>query len=162
MPELGETSAERGAFCTFRADQRLFGIDVACLREISTNTVITPVPPAPPAVRGLANLRSRVHLILDLRPLLGLAAADCTADSRLIILKPAVAEDVGLLVDRGGDILRVPREQIESLDSSPASGRKSSESPAAGFVVGVAKLDRELMMIIDARRLVDAISNAIR
>ena len=161
MPEQTDTIAAMQAFCTFRADQRLFGIDVACLREISTNTNITPVPPAPPAVRGLANLRSRVHLVLDLRPLLGLPPANCTADSRLIILKPFVAEDVGLLVDQGGDILRVPSEQIESLDST-ASARESSETPAAGFVVGVAKLDRELMMIIDAKRLVDSISNAIR
>src|SRR5262245_18930488 len=107
MHDLTQTRSELHAFCTFRADQRLFGIDVACLREINTNTVITPVPPAPPVVRGLANLRSRVHLILDLRPLLGLPPADCTPDSRLIMLKPAVTEDVGLLVDRGGDILRV-------------------------------------------------------
>lgn len=160
MSEPTDTSAPVHAYCTFRADQRLFGIDVGCLREISTNTRITPVPPAPPAVRGLANLRSRVHLVVDLRPLLGLPAADCTAESRLIILKPVVEEDVGLLVDQGGDIIRVSREQIESFDAS-AGGRESSQADAAGFVVGVAKLDRELMMIIDARKLVDAISNAV-
>ena len=165
MAELMAPSSEATAYCTFRADERLFGIDVAWLREISTNTSITPVPPAPPALRGLANLRSRVHLVLDLRPLLGLPTANCTAESRLIILKPAVAEDVGLLVDRGGDIVRVSREQIESLDTASISGREPSglsKSAAADFVVGVAKLDRELMMIIDAKRLVRAISSAMR
>ena len=162
MSELTVTSADAAAFCTFRADELLFGIDVVLLREISTNTTITPVPPAPAALRGLANLRSRVHLVIDLRPLLGLPVANCTAESRLIILKPVVAEDVGLLVDRGGDIVRVPREQIESVDSASPGARETPASAAADFVVGVAKLDRELMMIIDAKRLVDAISNAIR
>ena len=162
MAETTVTTADAGAFCTCRADERLFGIDVGCLREISTNTAITPVPLAPPAVRGLANLRSRVHVVLDLRPMLGLPAADCTPQSRLIILKPAVAEDVGILVDQGGDISRVPREQIELLDSSTPVGRESSRAATADFVVGVAKLDHELMMIIDATRLVDTISRAVR
>src|SRR5580765_5094406 len=92
MHEPASANSETRAFCTFRADQRLYGIDVSSLREISTNITITPVPPAPAAVRGLANLRSRIHLILDLRPLLGLAPVECTLDSRLIILKPKVAE----------------------------------------------------------------------
>src|SRR3954464_4532443 len=86
------------SFCTFRADRRLYGIDVSSLREISTSVPITPVPPAPPAVCGLANLRSRVFLILDLRPLLGLPPTESTPDSRLLIFKPAVAQDTGLLV----------------------------------------------------------------
>jgi purine-binding chemotaxis protein CheW len=131
------------------------------LREISTSTAITPVPPAPPAVRGLANLRSRVFLILDLRPLLGLAPVECTPASRLIIFKSAVAEDTGLLVDRGGDILAVPQDRIEAIDpASTLSGRPDDQPPP--LVVGVCKLDNELLMVVDATRLAGTVARLLR
>ena len=155
MHEAILTDSAARSFCTFRADRRLYGIDVSFLREISTNIAITPVPPTPPAVRGLANLRSRILLILDLRPLLGLAPAECTIDSRLIILKPKVAEDVGLLVDRGGDILSVRQDQIEAVE-------ETSDNGALPLVVAICKLDRELMMIIDATRLTAVVARLLQ
>jgi purine-binding chemotaxis protein CheW len=148
------------AFCAFRADARLYGIDVACLREISANTTITPVPRAPPVIRGLANLRSRIFLILDLRALLGLPPAPCTADSRLIILKPTVAEDMGLLADRGGDILTALPDRIASVDAALPMSDAPSADQARSLVVGMCKLENELMMIIDAVRLADTVARA--
>ena len=161
MLEDTVTLSSDSVFCTFRVQDRLFGINVAALREISTNTVTTPVPQSPPAVRGLAHLRSRVFLVIDLRPMLGLKASECTADSRLIILKPGIAEDVGVLVDGGGDIVRVSREQIEPCNPS-ANDRDSSTERVAPFVVAIGKLDRELLMIVDVKLLVDAVTRAIR
>src|SRR5512139_4030332 len=98
MSETTALQAVTRSFCTFRAEGRLYGIDVAHLREVSTHVATTPVPHAPPVIRGLTNLRSRVYLVIDLRPLLGLPPADCTVDSRLVILKAEFGEDVGVLV----------------------------------------------------------------
>ncbi|MGH7177907.1 MAG: chemotaxis protein CheW [Tepidisphaeraceae bacterium] len=156
-----EGSAIR-AFCTFRADDRLYGIDVTSLREVSTNITITPVPHAPPAVRGLANLRSQILLVLDLRPLLGLPPQACTADSRLIIFKSTVVEDAGILVDRGGDIVQAPLDRIEDATEAGPASREPDTPAASPLVVGICKLQNELMMIIDARRLADTIANLMR
>ncbi|MFO0874221.1 MAG: chemotaxis protein CheW [Phycisphaerales bacterium] len=144
--------------CTFRLEQRLYGIVVAQVREISPLLAVTTVPQAPAAVCGLVNLRSRIHLILDPRPLLGLASVGSTAESRLLILKPDVAKDVGLLVERGGDIVHVPSDRIEV-----ATGVADSPAHAAPHLVGgVCKLDAELMMILDPTQLVDAVSRLFR
>ena len=151
-PVLRDAAAR--SFCTFHADKRLYGIEVASLREISTHLAITPVPPAPAVVRGLANLRSRIHLILDLRALVGLPPIPCSDDNRLIIVKPAIAEDVGLLVDRGGNIVSVPEDQIEPTEHA-------GDDPAQ-LVSGVCKLKHELMMIIDARRLAHMVAVHLR
>jgi len=150
-PALRESAVR--SFCTFHADKRMYGIEVKHLREISTPLVITPVPPAPPIVRGLANLRSRILLILDLRALLGLPPIDCTDESRLIILKPAVADDIGLLVDRGGNIVAVPEDGIDHTEHGEGSKR---------LVSGVCKLMNELMMILDARQLADIVAGQLR
>jgi purine-binding chemotaxis protein CheW len=155
-------SSPTRSFCAFRADRRLYGVDVANLREISTAMAITPVPPAPSVVRGLANLRSRILLILDLRALLGLPPVPCSDESRLIIFKPEIAQDTGLLVDRGGDILAVPQDRIEVIDQrTPASQEPSGSEATPPLVVAVCKLESELLMIIDASRLGDLVGQAL-
>lgn len=150
------------SFCTFRADRRLYGMDVQSLREISAAIAITPVPPAVQAVRGLANLRSRILLVLDLRPLVGLKPVPCTQDSRLIIFKTSIAPDTGLLVDSVGNILSVPTERIEARDNELPSISGDFEEEPPQPVAGVCKLDNELLMIIDAARLVSVVANLLK
>ena len=162
LSETDPAGSVMRSFCTFRTDERLYGIDVISIREVSTNMAITPVPHAPPQVRGLANLRSRILLVLDLGSLLGLAPAKCTPDSRLLILKPAVMEDAGILVDRGGDIIQIRQDRIEEQDASALASAATSASDVQSLVVGVCKLENELMMIIDATRFADTISKLLQ
>lgn len=161
MNEIVQTDTATRSFCTFRADRRLYGIDVLSLREISTPMAITPVPPAISAVRGLANLRSRILLVLDLRPLLGMTPVPCTEESRLLVLKPSIAQDTGLLVDSGGDILAVPIDQIETIDQVPSSPNEATGEDSHALIFGVCKLEKELMMIIDATRLADTVARLL-
>lgn len=146
--------------CTFRLGSRLHGIEVAHVREVSPCLPITPVPQAPPAVRGLVNLRSRIHLALDPRPLLGLGRIEIGPDCRLVILKPGVAPDLGLLVDRGGDIVHVESSQIESLAGSDAQAPGAPS--ASGLIAGACKLPGELLLILDPTKLIDAVLGQFR
>ncbi len=161
MDESIEMDSGTRLFCSFRTGGRLYGIDAAQVREVSAQIACTPIPQAPSAVRGLANLRSRIYVVVDIRPILGLPPAECTSDSRLIVLKPQVAEDLGILVEHGGDIVRVSAAQIE--EASPQSAR-AADSPAersSAVIVGVCKLDSELMNIIDSAKLVEALEALI-
>ena len=162
MHELIEAEGGIRLFCSFRTEGRLYGIDAAQVREVSAQVTYTPVPQAPPAVRGLTNLRSRVYLVVDVRPVLGFAPVPCTEDSRLIVLKPHLAENFGILVEHGGDIARVSAAQIEETPP-PADGTADTAGDRPpSVVVGVCKLDRELMNIIDSGRLVEAIETWIQ
>jgi purine-binding chemotaxis protein CheW len=145
------------SFCTFRTQDRLYGIDVTQVREVSTHVALTPVPQAPSIVRGLVNLRSRIYLVLDVRPALSLPPLGCTADTRLVVLHPRVAESLALFVERGGDIVRVSSDQIEHVALPTAASPETLAAP----VVGVCRLEAELMMIIDPFKLVDALENEI-
>lgn len=149
-------------FCTFRAEGRLYGLDVSCVREVSTHVIFTPVPQAPPIVRGLTNLRSSILLVLDLRAALGLSATECTHDSRLLVLQPQVAENLGVLVEGGGEIVRAHPDQIELPDADTSGTAENSATERQTPVVGVCKLAEELLMIIDPARLVAATEKAIR
>jgi purine-binding chemotaxis protein CheW len=154
MNDLATTTAAAPArsFCTFRRAQRLHGIEVFHVREVSPHFPMTPVPQAPPAVRGLANLRSRIYLILDLRPLLGLPPVDCGQTSRFIILKPEIGQDLGILVEEGGDIAHVSADRIES-----AAGRDSS-GDVTSLIAGVCKLESELMTVVDPTQIAQVVA----
>jgi purine-binding chemotaxis protein CheW len=158
---VAASDAMMRTFCTFRAGVRLYGIDVRSVREVSTQISMTPVAQAPPIVRGLTNLRSQIFLVLDLCAAMGLPPTVPTAESRLIVLHPGVAEHLGLLVDCGGEIVHVRPEQIEATppESTGVSTFRVERSP---LVAGVCKLQAELMMIIDPARFIEATERAIR
>lgn len=50
-----------------------YGIELTDVREVVPDPLLTPVPGAPPAVLGVANLRGEVVPVLDTAALLGLA-----------------------------------------------------------------------------------------
>lgn len=161
MSDPIETDSGTRLFCCFRTEGRLYGIDAVQVREVSAQPRFTPVPHAPPAVRGLTNLRSRIYLAIDLRPVLGLAPLEFTADSRLIVLKPELAENLGILVEHGGDIVRVNAAQIEE-SPAPAGGAEAAVEQLTAITSGVCKLEGELMNIIDAAKLVEALEVLMR
>jgi purine-binding chemotaxis protein CheW len=151
-------------FCTFRLAGQLFGFDLLTVKEVNTQTLITPVPHAPASVRGYLNLRGNAALVLDMRWLLGMGPGELTADSRLIMLKPSVGESLGVLVDQIGDIVALAAEAIENPEHEPSS--KLEASPVAkhahDLVEGIGKREAELLIIVDAKRLLGVISETMR
>ena len=59
-------------FCTFLLDGYLFGVPVPQVQEVIRFQPMTPVPLAPPAVKGMINLRGQIVLAIDLRRRLSL------------------------------------------------------------------------------------------
>jgi purine-binding chemotaxis protein CheW len=157
-------AARAGSYCTFRLDGRLFGFTILSVKEVNTHTTFTPVPHAPRAVCGFVNLRGDIALALDLRRLLGLEPAQVTAESRLLIFKVSVGELFGVLVDQIGDIVPLGEEAIEEWRPDGQAGAEElSEAWRAGELVeGIGKLDRELLIILDAHKLLRLVAESMR
>jgi purine-binding chemotaxis protein CheW len=147
-------------FYTFRVHGRLYGLDLAQVREVSTQVDCTPVPQTPPLVRGMANLRSRIFLVLDSGAAVRGEPSQRTPESRLIVLQERVAASLALLVDRGGEVVRVPANEIE--DTPRPELANSPGDSQTGPVVALCKLEGELMMLIDPLRIIAALETAIR
>ncbi len=102
---------------TFRLGELLLGIDIRCIREINRVTDFTPVPDAPPQVRGVVNLRGDVVTVINLRTILDLPPQEITPWTRLMIVQ-SEDEAIGVLVDRVSDVATVQRAEEEPLPAN--------------------------------------------
>ncbi len=102
---------------TFRLGELLLGIDIRCIREINRMTDFTPVPDAPPQVKGVVNLRGEVVTVINLRTILDLPPQEITSSTRLMIVQSEI-EAIGVLVDRVSDVATVQRAEEEPLPAN--------------------------------------------
>ncbi len=160
----GQTTSKTGygrnrQFCTLILGKRLFGVDILDVKEISPNLEFTPVFHAPREIVGYVNIRGAIHLILDLRLLMGFESTRTDEWSRLVLFKPNVGESFGVLVDRVGDVVEVDESYIEDRRKSSKEGRGGVERRKSDLGSGVCKLDDELMVILNSRNLFNHIGN---
>ncbi len=133
--------------CTFRLGEFLFGVGVKGVQEVICEQAMTPVPLAPPVVRGLINLRGQIVTALDLRRRLGLPEAPPGRRCANVVVK-AGDDLVSLLVDEIGDILDVDPASFEGPPEALAA-------PLLALTQGVCKLKDRLLVILDTDKVAD-------
>lgn len=134
-------------FCTFHVSGLLLGVDVLSVQEVIRYHEMTPVPHAPPVIRGLINLRGQIVTALDLRERLGLPPRD-TDELPMNVVVRGDGGAVSLLVDEIGDVLEA---QESAFEPPPETLR----GPARGLVRSVYKLQDRLLLALDVARTID-------
>lgn len=147
-------------FCSFRLAGRLFGVDILDVKEITSELRIAKVSHAADEIAGYLNLRGQVHLVVDLRRVFRLAPAEPGEFSRILIFKPSVDEPFGILVDATDEVVTIASGQVEErrhagevLPAEMAERRKAHPD----LTGGVCRLDKELMVILNARGILPVI-----
>ncbi len=137
--------ADEQQLCTFFLDDRFFGVSVENVQEVIRYLPITPVPLAPPVIRGLINLRGQIVTAVDLRRLLQLA--DRTADLRPMNIVVQTREGIfSLLVDRIGDVMGVDPACFEHPPDT-------LDGIARELIQGTYKLQGRLLLTLNVAKL---------
>lgn len=131
-------------FCTFYLDGYLFGIELLKVQEVIQHLELTEVPLAPRVVRGLMNLRGQIVMGLDLRRQLELSERPAGQAAMNVVIR-SNEDSISLLVDEIGDVVEVGEESFEPPPES-LRGRVRS------VIVGVHKLEKQLMHVLDTER----------
>lgn len=132
---------DSGQFCTFRVGSLFLGVPVTEVQEVLRHQQMTRVPKAPPAIRGLINLRGRIVPAIDLRHCLELPPRG--ADQRPMNVVLRLEEGAcSLLVDEICDV-------VVALASSFETPPENLNAEARGLIKGVYKLENELLLILD-------------
>ncbi|MEW6671278.1 MAG: chemotaxis protein CheW [Thermodesulfobacteriota bacterium] len=140
-------------FCTFRINGRLYGIDIRDVKEISPEIGFTPIFHASRAVKGYMNIRGRIYLLLDLRRMLGIEDKAVDGNSRVILFKPEVGENFGILVDNVADIESVDGAQIENRRKQDRELPEGRERRGIDIAAGICKMEKELLVVINSKNL---------
>ena len=147
-------------FCTFRADGRLFGVDILDVKEVAAETTSTRVAHSPDEVLGLVNIRGHIYLALDLRRLLGMPTTVVTGDSRLVLFKPSVGTAFGVVVDEISDIRAAETDRIEPFNQADHEAAKL-DTGRVGLIDSVCQLPDELLVVLNPRRFLAVIEQGL-
>jgi purine-binding chemotaxis protein CheW len=141
MQETGfAANSANNEFVAFRVGAQDFCVDIMGVREIRGWTPATPLPHAPPYVRGVINLRGAVLPIVDLAMRFGLGLTEPTPRSVIIVVH-IHQQIVGLLVDAVSDILT-------SSEASMQPTPDIASDMAKTFVKGVYAVDGRMISIV--------------
>ncbi len=133
-------------FCTFRVGDLFLGIEVSQVQEVLRFQPMTRVPLAPPAIRGLVNLRGQIIVALDLRRRLSLPDAPPDVQPVNVIVR-TVDGAVSLLVDEVEDVISLGDDAFERPP-------ETLQGPIRELIRGVYKLERRLMVALDAEKTI--------
>jgi purine-binding chemotaxis protein CheW len=147
-PAKTQNHLDRLQLVTFHVGDVTLGLPIECVQEINRNLELTPIPNAPPTVRGVINLRGEVVTVLDLHRVLGVEPKDKCRTSRNLIIHMD-GEKFGLWVDRIADIMAV---DPNSLLPSPPNLRLSDSR----FVRGVHNHDGQIVVVLLPQEILEA------
>ena len=119
-----------------------FGVSIHDVREIISNTQITPVPQAPGFVEGVINLRGQIIPVVDLRKRFGLNANEDKENSSVVIIE-VDANILGLIVDSVSEVLNIPSDTIKPAPSLVANGI------GAEYIKGIGQYNEKMIILID-------------
>lgn len=141
-----KTSREEIQMLTFSLDNVSYGVNVHQVREVKNFEGVTPVPYAPPYVKGVTNLRGEVIPVIDLRKRFGMEPKKGNEDNGIMVIVQD-KHPIGVMVDSVMEVLTLPKRDIESNH-----GNLINDSSQA--VLGVAKHDKDLIILLDLMKVV--------
>jgi len=148
-PRRGKTASTQGShdFVSIVIGEQLFGIPVLQVQDVLGPQRITRIPLAPPEVAGSLNLRGRIVTAIDVRLCLGLDKRPAEMRGMSVVVEHG-GEFYSLIVDNVGEVLTLP---AASMERNPATldprWREISN--------GIYRLDEQLLVVLDADRLLD-------
>ncbi|MGZ3804231.1 MAG: chemotaxis protein CheW [Pseudobdellovibrionaceae bacterium] len=144
-PDSVTDKAVERQFATFWLGNRLYGIDVMKVQEVTNPLTVTKVPLAPPFVVGLINLRGQISTAINLRRLFQMDG-EATSSEEMNIVSKVQGHHLSFLVDRIGDVIEVFEKDFEEApETIPDSIRE--------FMGGVYKIPANLLSVIDVEKI---------
>jgi len=148
----GQADARAGKYLTFQLASEEFGIRVLKVREIMGLQEITAVPQTPAHIKGVINLRGKVVPVIDLRLKFGLATAEYTQRTCIIVTQVQGESGsvlMGIIVDGVSEVLSLTGAEIED---TPDFG----EEIAGQYLLGMAKVKGKVKILLDIDRVLSS------
>ncbi|MEM1343970.1 MAG: chemotaxis protein CheW [Pseudomonadota bacterium] len=142
--KAGTPVPARRTLLTFRLQGEIFAIEVERVREIIDPLPAIRVPHASAFAPGLINVRGSVVPVVALRQRLGIAPAERTADSRMVVLDVALGEETTRLAIEADAVEQVLDLDANAIEPVPEIG----VGWPTGYLAGIAKRGGDLVVLL--------------
>ncbi|EAW38780.1 chemotaxis protein CheW [Lyngbya sp. PCC 8106] len=144
---------EKTPYLIFKLNQTSYGINALAVQEIFLLPEIKPIPDTPDEIVGVINLRGQLLVILDLSYRWGSPTSDYHLTDSIIVIEWNQFR-VGLLVHQVDELLMISAAEISTELSDFYSEKKSQKSSVCPWIIGIAKLADDFVMLIELKRLI--------
>jgi purine-binding chemotaxis protein CheW len=153
MPADVRDGADVVQIVTFRVGGDFFAADVQAVERVLRYKQVTPVPNLPDWVAGVHEYQKRVVPVVDLRVRFELPRETPNADTRIIVFNTSSGWTGGI-VDAVLDVSAIERGRLET---PPPLLR----GLAAEYLHGIARRDGQLVLLLDADRVLSSTERAL-
>lgn len=136
-------------YLTFIMAEEEYGVDILCVQEIRGWESATPLPNAPPHIKGVINLRGTIVPIVDLRQCFGMAAIEYTAVTVVIVLKVETDKGsriMGIVVDAVSDVYTLADTEMKN---APDLG----DAVNTDYIRGLVSVDEKMVILLEIDKL---------
>lgn len=137
--------AELIQLVVFSLEDESFGVDINSVREIVRVGSVTPIPDSPNFIKGVANIRGEIIIVIDLKERFFLPVKK-PIESKHIVITGQEGNLYGILVDEVTEVLRIPRTGIKA---TPHLITKIDRT----YISGVLILENRLIMLLDLKKV---------
>ncbi len=137
-----------GKYLTFFLAHEEYAVEILKVQEIIGRMQITPVPLTSKYIRGVINLRGKIHPIMDLKVKFGMDHTAITDETCIIVIK---TDNVmtGILVDKVSEVVNVASVDIED---TPSLGAEINSD----YLLGVSKTGGRISLLLDIEKIITA------
>ena len=132
-------------YVTAVVGEQLFGLPIARVQDVFKPDRMTRVPLSSQDIAGILNLRGRIVTVIDMRCRLGIAEHK-SGEPPMAIGIECRGESYGLLIDKIGEVMRLP-------DSMRESNPVNLDARLAQVSSGIIRLDSQLLVVLDIDRV---------
>jgi purine-binding chemotaxis protein CheW len=137
-----------GKYLTFFLASEEYGVEILKVQEIIGRMPITPVPLTSKYIRGVINLRGKIHPIMDLKIKFGMDETQITDETCIIVIKTSTLM-MGVLVDKVSEVVNVASGDIEDTPSFGADVNPE-------YLLGVGKTGGRIRLLLDIEKVITA------
>jgi purine-binding chemotaxis protein CheW len=143
-----KVDSRAGKYLTFFLADEEYGVEILKVQEIIGRMPITPVPLTSRYIRGVINLRGKIHPIMDLNIKFGMNQTEITDETCMIVIKTSSLM-MGILVDKVSEVVNVTSDDIED---TPSFGAEVNTE----YLLGVGKTGGRIRMLLDIEKVITA------
>ena len=146
--QSANADSRAGKYLTFFLASEEYGVEILKVQEIIGRMPITPVPLTSRYIRGVINLRGKIHPIMDLKIKFGMEETQITDETCIIVIK-TTSMMMGILVDKVSEVINIASGDIE--DTPSFGGDVNPE-----YLLGVGKTGGRVRLLLDIEKVITA------